>query len=165
MGDRIQPQNNRTFKTGSGTWTGNFIWHSDTIDFHQGYITVDVPMGGGPVLISLPPPAIKITPGVFHGFGGAALRFNSGLPLVLFDWLITDGFYMDFAAHAQSGGPNYWSGIVGVHAVPLDWNIHNTRLDISVYTPSGNPGMMAFDDFTLSPPTKGTQHLPIIGIG
>jgi len=165
MGDRIQPENNRTFKTGSGTWTGPFVWHSDTLDFHQGYITVAVPMGGGPIVISLPPPAIKVTPGVGHGFGGGALQFNDGLALVLFDWMITDGVYTDFGAHARSALHNTWLGILGIYAVPLDWNVHNTRLDISVYTPSGNPGMIAFDDFSLSPPTKGTQYLPIMGIG
>lgn len=165
MSDRIRPENNRTFKTGSGTWTGNFVWHSDTLDFHQGYITVEIPPGGGPKTISLAYPAIIPRLDFTGGFGAAALDFNQLVAPTLFDWMITDGVYTAWNDTWGIGGDNLWLGIGGIYSVPADWNLYATVLTLTCYNPSGLGGKVAFDDFSLSPPIEKSQYLPVMGIG
>jgi hypothetical protein len=165
MGNRIQPENNRTFKTGAGNWTGPLVWHGDILDFHQGYITVDIPGGGSPVSISLAYPYIKPAPGEFNGFGGAHL--TALIPpdgYLEFTWVITDGVYTAWTLIEFSGSP-FWFGLGGAYSVPADWDIPNTILTISIRDVGGMAGQIAFDDFDLTPYTKAAQYLPIMGVG
>jgi hypothetical protein len=165
MGNRIQPENNRTFKTGPGDWIGPLVWHGDILDFHQGYITVPVLGGGQIVTVSLRYPHIKPAPGVINGFGGAQITtIFPTLGRLQFTWLITDGIYIDWT-RTEGSNFNQWMSLGDAYNVPQDWNVEDTVFTISMGNPTGDNGEIGFDDFDLTPYTKAAQYLPILGVG
>lgn len=164
MSERINPKDNRTFKTGPGNWTGPLTWHSGILQSHQGYITVPIPAGGGIVNISLSYPAIKPAPTKPHAFGFAMNPTIHGAAWPTLDWIITDGVYTDFNNTNVTTNIEDWVGVIGIYLVPANWKIQNTVLNVSCYVPSGGSGEFALDDFSLIEPSK-IQHLPIMGVG
>jgi hypothetical protein len=162
--EKIQPENNRTFKTGSEDWTGGFTWHSDTLLGHQGYITCKVDEDNPIKTITLVYPAITLTAKKFNRFGAlyCLTEFTIQPPAV--DWELTDGGIFTYGEVNIYPHVPGWVPFGGDPGVPTGINVNGSTLIISVYALSGNYGEIAFDDFSLKP-HGGIQHLPIMGAG
>lgn len=165
MSERIQPENNRTFTTGSGDWVGDLIWHGDTYEGHQGYISVPVEGTATPKTISLQYPAIKPVPGkdfTLRTYPHYLEYAGSGFTL---GWQITDGVYT-FSQHLEhffDGFP--WDQIAIVDTMPNDWTPESTTLSLTIGVIEDAPAELVFDHFSFETEAPArTDHLPLMGV-
>lgn len=164
MTERIQPENNRTFTTGSGDWTGPLAWHPGSLYGRQGYIDCLVDVGNPTKNITLAYPAIQPAPSKRNQFGALFCLTSPIVPFPAVDWMITDGVHTDFKEVGLDPGLSNWKPFGFTYLVPADWNVSNTQLIISIYALSGNYGEVAFDNFSLKP-LGIRQYLPVVGVG
>jgi hypothetical protein len=164
MSERIQPENNRTFTTGSGDWTGGLVWHGDTLQGKQGYITCQVDEDNPTKTIILIYPAIQPAPNKNHRFKMSLClpEFSSNPPHL--DWHIIDGAGFSYGEVGIYPHATEWALTNITFPFPADFNVPGTQLVIEVYALSGNYGQIALDEFSLKP-LGIIQHLPIVGVG
>jgi len=165
MSERIQPENNREFTTGPGDWTGDFVWHPETLEDRQGFIAFHLPEGGAVKNMSLAYPHIKPVPNKWNDFKGAILALAETNDYALYSWLITDGVYSNWEKTDFGVQHPWWIGFGMGIDVPSDWDVENTVLNISAYVPSGKAAIVAFDAFHLSVEMAKPQYLPLVGVG
>jgi hypothetical protein len=164
MAEKIQPENNRTFKTGSGDWTGAFTWHSDTLGGHQGYISGTIDEDNPEAIITLHYPAIQPVPNRIHRF-----KMSSCLPAFsvtppFYDWHITDDMGFSYGEVGICPHTPDWRSENGKFEILLGFNIAGAEIKIRIWTPSEWWGEIAFDDFSFKP-ISHHQFLPILGVG
>jgi len=164
MAELIQPENNRTFKTGSGDWAGGFVWHPETILGKQGYISCTITEPNPEITITLAYPAIQAVPNKEHRFRMSACLPTFTLTPPHYDWHITDGAGFSYGEVGSYPTTPDWYSIDYKFSIPVGFNLTGALLTIKVYTHSECWGEMAFDDFSFKP-VGGPQYLPIMGVG
>jgi hypothetical protein len=162
--EKIQPENNRTFKTGSGSWSGPLVWHPGELDLHRGYITVGVPPASPGRTISLSYPSINPAPGKTHGFQGAYLPISNPLGEIVLTWTITDGGGGSFSDTIYLSTATIWTSFVGSFVIPPGWNTPGTMLYLTLLDVGTSGGLIALDDFSLLTAEK-IMYLPFVGVG
>ena len=165
MSERIQPENNRTFTAGPGTWAGPLVWEGSVYDGRQGHIYLDIDTFPSTKSISLAYPAIKPIPDQDNDLSFWIAELASTGNDIEIDFEITDGVYTFGPYHSTMVGLLTWTPFAEPLALPSDWDTINTILKISISSTVGALGKVAFDDFSLSAPAPKPQYLPILGIG
>jgi hypothetical protein len=165
LGETIPLQNDRTFTTGSGNWSGTFTWNGDVLGGKQGNIRIVLPSGPSAISIALAYPAIKPEPGQLHVLLYKTYRLTSGFPWCRVDSELTDGVYAFTGSFTPPSGPGFWDGAYVNCDIPADWDKLNTQLTLTINNLLGLNEELALDEFSLLWSSAKIQHLPLVGIG
>lgn len=166
MPELIQPEINRTFATGSGDWTGDFVWDGGFLSPYWGNLRVTIDPSNTPQIISLNYPAISAKQGAFNSFEFSAYMidgFNYQINIT-----ITDGNYVLEGFYQPPTPAPIWNGWTQAFDIPADWIIENTQLILTIFgiTPPKENKTIALDQFSLTTEAVGKiQYLPLVGVG
>lgn len=165
MTERIQPENNRTFTTGSGNWAGDLVWHGDTYLGQQGYISVVCNPSPDTKIISLQYPAIKPVPAQDNALNfkiHSIVESSNGFTL---NFKLTDGVYTHelYIEHFYDGP--VWLGEGDVWTIEDEWTVENSVLELTIGLVDDPTAELGFDDFSLEAPVPARpDHLPLMGV-
>jgi len=165
MPETIPLQNDRTFTTGSGNWTGDFTWDEGTLSGKQGNIRILLPPGPTTKTISLAYPAIKPKPGQLHVLRYKTYILTSGFGWPRVDSLLTDGSLSITDSFTPPSGPGFWDSWYVNADIPAAWDQASSLLQLTINNLYILDEELALDEFSLIwTPTARIDHLPMMGV-
>jgi hypothetical protein len=169
--ERIQDQESIQFNTTIGAWEGPLAWGIPTWSQQGGAGRIILPGNDEIITITLKHPAIIVQPpGTF--WCGIDVAFELPTYYITMKVKATDGKYTYEGQWYESHLPEHWEFPGTDGAVPEDWNIEGTTMQLFLFAPGPDPTTAWVDEAHFNqeyvppeqPPQK-IQYLPIVGIG